>query len=376
MRLALLMAWNEVIQLFRIRTVVLMLLGLPLLLIFLLGNALESDYKPVKLSIYAVESDPLGVVVVKYLTSSSIEAYVSPRIRESEEEVREDLRTGKADYGIAVVQSGLHYYPGKFTERNMIAESNLKLFVADVNLRQSAAIVLPELSQEQISSSVESVSSRELVQIGNLVSRDSADFNNFSAVQYYSVAYLIMFLLYSGMTGAISLSEERDKGTLLRLYAMPVSLNVMLFGKLMGVTFFAFIQAAIIVVFTKGVYGVDWGGNYGGIALICVLVSMATVCFAVILASFIRSRRAIESIFSLLIIVMTFISGGMVNDLGSTMRQIGKFTLNHWANEALRTMMAGGTWQDSWQYVAILCAITTILLGLSIVRFRKAVALA
>ncbi|WP_254450565.1 ABC transporter permease [Cohnella herbarum] len=372
----LLMAWNEVIQLFRIRTVVLMLLGLPLLLIFLLGNALESDYKPVKLSIYAVGSDPLGDAAVKYLTSSSIEAYVSPRIRESEEEVREDLRTGRADYGIAVDQSGLHYYPGKFTERNMIVESNLKRFVADVNLRQSAAIVLPELSQEQISRSGESASSRELVQIGNLVARDSADFNNFSALQYYSVAYLIMFLLYSGMTGAISLSEERDKGTLLRLYAMPVSLNAMLFGKLMGVIFFAFIQAAIIVLFTKGIYGVDWGGNYGGIALICVLVSMATVCFAVILASFIRSRRAIDSIFSLLILVMTFLSGGMISDLGPTIRQLGKFTLNHWANEALRTMMAGGTWQDSWHFVAILSVITALLLGLSIVRFRKAVALA
>jgi ABC-2 type transport system permease protein len=162
---------------------------------------------------------------------------------------------------------------------------------------------------------------------------------------------------------------------MLRLYAMPVSLNAMLFGKLIGISLFAFLQATIIVAFTKTVYGVDWGVNYGGIALICILVSVATICFAVIIASFIRSRRAIDSTFTLLITCMTFISGGMIADLGPSIQRFGKFTINHWANEALRQMMSGGSLNDSWREVVILSAITVVLLGISVIRFRKAVAL-
>ncbi|WP_256761570.1 ABC transporter permease [Cohnella sp. WQ 127256] len=375
MRLALLMAWNEVVQLSRIRTVILMLLGLPLLLIFLLGNALDSDYKPVQVSVYTGNEGQLSEAAKQYFASPELASYVDPLIRNSEDQVLEDIKSGKSDYGLTVVDGTLHYYPGKFAERNLITESVFNRFVADIDVRQSVAIVLPQLSQDQIANSAQSATSSKLVQIGNLVTGDNADFSNFSALQYYSVAYLVMFLLYSGMSGAISITEEREKGTLLRLYAMPVSLNAMLAGKLLGVLFFAIIQSAIIVAFTKWIYGVDWGNSYGGIALVCVLVSMATVSFALLLTSIIRSRRAIESIFSLLIMVMTFLSGGMIADLGPSLNEIGKFTINHWANEALRRMMAGGSLLESWQFVVILGSITFVLLSLSLVRFKKAVAL-
>lgn len=157
---------------------------------------------------------------------------------------------------------------------------------------------------------------------------------------------------------------------------MPVPLSVILFGKLLGVILFAFIQTSIIVIFTKIVYGVDWGSNYAGIAAVCALVSIATVCFSVILSSFVRNRRAIETIFSVLITSMTFLSGGMIVELSPVVKEIGKFTLNHWANEAVRTMMAGGTLRDSLQEIGILSAIAAVLLVLSILRFRKAVELA
>jgi ABC-2 type transport system permease protein len=73
---------------------------------------------------------------------------------------------------------------------------------------------------------------------------------------------------------------------------------------------------------------------------------------------------------------MTFLSGGMIADLGSNVREIGKFTINHWANEAIRTMMAGGKLQDNLPVIGILSSIAAVLLVLSVIRFRKAVALA
>jgi ABC-2 type transport system permease protein len=382
MRVTLLMAWNQIIQLIRIRSVLLMLIGLPLLLIFLLGNALDSEIKPVKLSLYIGDTAELGHAAEQYLASASVKLYIEPHIKESDAEVQADILQDRVDFGFSIdedfstqVRGGqgeVHYYPGKFEDRNMTAESVLNGLLQEISINQAAASVLPVSSQSTTSPAG---APDERVRVGTLLAGDNVDFGAVSALQYYSVAYLIMFLLYSGMSAAISLTEERDQGTMLRLYAMPVSLNAMLFGKLIGISLFAFLQATIIVAFTKTVYGVDWGVNYGGIALICILVSVATICFAVIIASFIRSRRAIDSTFTLLITCMTFISGGMIADLGPSIQRFGKFTINHWANEALRQMMSGGSLNDSWREVVILSAITVVLLGISVIRFRKAVAL-
>ncbi|MFB9279927.1 ABC transporter permease [Cohnella cellulosilytica] len=376
MRLSLEVAWNEVVRLCRVRTVVLMLLALPLLIIFLLGNALESDLEPVGMSVAVEGGGPLGDAAERYLASPAVAGYVETQSRGSEEEVREDVRSGKADFGFGLTEDGVRYYPGQFSERNLIAESVLDRFVANANVRIAAAEAIPGLSGEAVEQSLAGVPASERVQIGTLVARNNTDYSNFSAVQYYSVAYLIMFLLYSGMSAAVGLTDEREKGTLLRLYSMPVSLNVLLFGKLMGSALFACLQATVIVGFTKTVYGVDWGGSYGAIALVCGLVSAAAIGFAIVVCSFVRSRRAIESIFSLAITGMTFVSGGMIADLGSGMRELGKFTINHWANEVLRLLMSGGTLGEGWREAFVLGAIAAAIVAAAMLRFRKAVALA
>jgi len=376
MRIALEVAWNEAVRLCRIRTVILMLLGLPLLLIFLLGNALQSDLEPVRLSVSVGDRGAISEAAERYLTSPDVAGYVDAQNRESEAEVREDVRSGAADFGFALTGEGVRYFPGPFTERNMIAESVLDRFTGDANVRLSAADHVPGLSGEAVEQSLSAAYATERVQIGTLLSRDSVGFDKFSAVQYYSVAYLVMFLLYSGMSAALSLTEEREKGTLLRLYSMPVSLNVLLLGKLMGAALFACLQAGVIVGFTRTVYGVDWGGSYASIALVCVLISAAAIGFAIVVCSFVRNRRAIESIFSLVIVAMTFLSGGMIADLGSGLREIGKFTINHWANEVLRILMAGGTMGEGWREALVLVAISAAVVTAAMLRFRKAVALA
>ncbi len=385
MKMTLLMAWNVIIRLVRIRTVLVVLIGLPLLLIFLLGNALDNEIKPVRLSLYIGDTEELGEAAQQYLSSPSLKSIIESLIRGSDDEVKADIRADKADYGFSIPenfsehvregQGEARFYPGKFESRNMTAESVLNGLLQEIDINQAAASVIPGKALSTTIPSNEGVIPAERVRVGTLLADDNVEFGAVSALQYYSVAYLIMFLLFSGMSVAISLTEERDQGTLLRLYAMPVSLNAMLFGKLIGVSLFSFIQATIIVGFTKWVYGVDWGIDYAGIALICILVSVATICFAVIIASFMRSRRSIDSTFSLLITSMTFFSGGMIPDLGPNIREIGKFTINHWASEALRQLMSGGSLTDSWRTVVILGAITVVLLSLSAIRFRKAVVL-
>lgn len=394
----LIMATSEVRQLLRIRSVQLMLFGLPLLLIFLLGNALDSDIKPVKLSAYIAEGEALGPAVEAYLQSDAVVAAAEVGLTDSEAQVREDLLAGKADYGFAL-KAGfseaylggggqLRYYQGAMGDRNLAAEAVLDGLLQALRLNQAVAAALPSepgrdqgeetgspLTAPGQFAAMPEDGATAVVRVGTLIADGSVQYGDVSAIQYYAVAYLIMFLLFSGMSAAISLTEERDKGTLLRLYAMPVPVNALLFGKLSGVLLFSFLQSSVIVGFTRIVYGVEWGGNYAAIGLICMLVSLSAICFAVIVTSLLRTVRAIESVFMLLITAMTFLSGGMIPDLDRSLRQAGDFTINHWANEALRGLMAGSGFSGIGGELAVLGGIAAVLLLLSAIRFRKAVAL-
>lgn len=383
MRVGLLMAANEIIQLTRIRSVMLMLLGLPLLLIFILGNALDQEIKPVKVSVYIGDTGELGQALQAYLESDAVKQRLNLTLNGSDEAVQEDLRSGKADYGFTMpadfsqqVRTGqgeLLSYPGRMAERNLAAEAVINGFVQEVKIRQSAAVVGAGSAESGEAASGHSAPSESMVKVGTLVSGGSVVFGSISSLQYYAVANLIMFLLFSGMSAAISLTEEREKGTLRRLYAMPVSMSAVLFGKLAGILAFAVLQAAFLVAFTQFIYGVDWGGDYAGIALVCIITSVAAICFAVIIASFTRSRKAVESIYTLSVIVMTFLSGGMIPDLGPALQAIGKFTINHWATETLRELMAGGNLTGNWQAITTLTAVAAGLIWISAFRFRKAV---
>jgi len=387
MRIGLIVAFNEIVQLCRLRTVILMLFGLPLLLIFLLGNALDTGVKPVRLSLAVEDEGELGQAFKQYLAGDIVSGHLALSEKTGDAQVRSDVQEGKADYGVYVpadftgeVHAGageLHVYPGNLAERNLAAESVLNGFVQEIRVRQAAAFALGAdglAAAENSFAAPAAASAAPMVKVGTLLSQGNVEYGAVSALQYYAVAYLIMFLLFSGMSAAISLTEEREKGTLLRLYAVPAPMSAILFGKLGGVALFSFVQALFIVTFTATVYGVEWGGDYAGIALICALTSLSAIAFAVVIASFIRSRKGIESVFSLLVVMMTFLSGGMIPNLGPMLQDAGTFTINYWAMSVLRSLMSGGDLAGSWKAVAVLGAITAALLWLSAIRYRKAVA--
>ena len=117
-------------------------------------------------------------------------------------------------------------------------------------------------------------------------------FGETTAIQYYSVAYLIMFLLYGGMTAGIALLDQKSNGTLQRMYAIPTSFRAVVFGIITGAVMLAALQAIIIILFTHYVYGVDWGGHYDLITLICLLTTTAGAGLSIIIASLlVRLKR-------------------------------------------------------------------------------------
>jgi ABC-2 type transport system permease protein len=77
-----------------------------------------------------------------------------------------------------------------------------------------------------------------------------------SAMQYYSAAMLVMFLLFSAMQAISFMVEERENKTLSRIMGTRATRVKLIAGKCLGLLMIGSVQALILIVFTGLVYTV------------------------------------------------------------------------------------------------------------------------
>lgn len=381
-------AFYELLKYSRMRSVLIILIGLPLLLILLLGSAFDADIKPAKVALYNADQGEMKASIDTFWSDETIKPYIKVLAAKSENEVKDWLREGIADYGVYIPASfserlvagqGAKWqtYSGRYEEKNIAADAVVNSYMANVNLQLAAITALgPEAAVStgaQDSSALSKSGGDSLIHVATLQAGESQMFGPTSAIQYYSAAYLIMFLLYGGMTAAIALLNQKKSGTLQRLYAIPSSFNAVVFGVIVGAVILAALQAIVIVAFTAYVYGVDWGGHFGWITLICLLTAAAGAGLAIILASFAGNTKTTQTLFSIIVFSMTFLSGGMIVGIENRIGEANKFTINHWANVSLRAIMSGTDSSAVWNEIGVLAFIALILSIIAVIRLPKVV---
>lgn len=379
-------AYYELIKYSRMRSVLILLIGLPLLLILLLGSAFDTDIKPAKVALFNADQGEMKASMDSFWKDEEISPYIKVLEAGSEKEVQDFVREGIADYGVFIPANYSEQlmagetvkwltYSGRYVEKNIAADSVVNRYLANVNLRLAAIETLGPERAAAIGSGADSQSetSGNLIATYNLGAGDSQIFGETSAIQYYSAAYLIMFLLYSGMTAAIALLNQRESGTLQRLYAIPGSFRVMVFGIIVGAVMLGALQAVIIIAFTANVYGVEWGSHFGSITLICLLTTVAGTGLALTIASFARTRKTTQTMFSIVAFSMTFLSGGMMTGIEKMVGGANKLTINHWANVSLRALMTDTDTTAIWNEIGILGVIALVLSIIAVIRLPKVV---
>ncbi|WP_028611174.1 ABC transporter permease [Paenibacillus harenae] len=380
MRIWLTTAYYELVKYSRMRSVLIILIGLPLLLILLLGSAFDTEIKPAKLALYVGDQGELSASVNEFWIDDSIASYIKVIKADSEREVQDFVQEGTADYGVYVpadfskrVMAGekaeWQTFSGRYAEKNIAADAVVNSYMANINLQLAATAALGS------GAAVQSAGPRDEppLMIGTLGNPEDRLFGETSAMQYYAAAYLIMFLLYSGMSAALALLQQKEDGTLQRMYALPVSFRTVVSGILTGAVFLAALQSIVIITFTKYVYHVQWSSQFLWIALICLLTTASGVGLAIIVASIAGSAKSTQTLFSILVFTMTFVSGGMMAGIQDRIGITGKLSVNHWANESLRALMSGSDFSAVSHEIGILAVIASVLFMIAMMRLPKVV---
>lgn len=354
---------------------------MPIMLIFILGSALSEAFEKNDREIASVTAGVWNLdaaAAAMFLNAEGSSDRLTFQAYNSKPELIDALEDREVDFGVIVpedfteqVAAGQpaewELFSGYDDNDSMIAESYIESMLNRMNFAQSTAITLGEAGTANTAAGGGSPPSYVDSVRPDLSGKD------YSAIEYYAAVMLVMFVLYAGMSTGLAFASEKEDHTLDRLYSAPIKPIHLVAGKMLGSGAVALVQSAVIILCTRIFYGVDWGDRCLLLFLASLLTVVSSISLGVIVAAFAKSGKTIQIVFTLTIMVMTFISGGFNPKLSDSIERIGEFTLSYWASRSFVHLILDSSLSTILQHIAWLGLIAFLLFAGSALLGRKAV---
>ena len=183
---------------------------------------------------------------------------------------------------------------------------------------------------------------------------------------------LTMFLMFAATLSAASIIVERQAGTLERLLTTRLSVNQLFVGKFLASVGRAMVQAVILLSLAFAILRVGDAAAFAQVVAFSLLVAAAVSSLGLVVAGLARTRDQATWGSVFLTMTLTVFSGTFVS-VGETgvLAFLSKLTLNKYAIDAIRDILAGGAGlAGQGPEAAILGAIAVVGFVVARVTFR------
>ncbi|GAB7087732.1 ABC transporter permease [Marinifilum fragile] len=184
----------------------------------------------------------------------------------------------------------------------------------------------------------------------------------------------IMMLLFSVSASGASLLKEKEDGTFRRLLIAPISPSGILYGKMLSTLFMAVLQLTVMFLYSWLALGLDIFINLPALILMILCAAIACSSFGIFMASVCKSRKQVESLSTLIILVISAIGGSMMPlfFMPAIMKKLAVISVNYWAMEGFFDIF----WRqlpliDILPKMIVLLGIGALLTTISVISFRR-----
>lgn len=185
------------------------------------------------------------------------------------------------------------------------------------------------------------------------------------------VMYLMMNLL---IFGGATVAWERRAGMMRRLMTLPIARHELLMGKLMGLMMLGVVQILFMGVAGVVLFGVRFGANLPAILLTLIVFAWVAASLGILIGSLITAEDRVVGISVLGSIVMAAMGGCWwpMEVASPTMQHLALCIPTGWAMKAMHTLISfGGNFRDVLTEVAVLATFGVVANFLAIRFFRS-----
>lgn len=144
---------------------------------------------------------------------------------------------------------------------------------------------------------------------------------------------LIMMLLFSMAGMGNSILQEKENGTLKRILFSTLSPYSFLFGKMLSAYLVALLQISVLLLFSYFVFGLNLFFNPFGLMIMVLSTAFAATAFGTFIATLGSTQKQVESIYTIVIILMSAIGGSMIPLflMPDFLQKAAMVSINYWA---------------------------------------------
>lgn len=180
----------------------------------------------------------------------------------------------------------------------------------------------------------------------------------FTAVSYYAGAVAVMFMLFSSVTAAATLLDERENGLLERVALGPGGIGVALDGRFAFLVVQGMLQVGVVFATAWLGFGLDLPAHLPLWAGTTLAASMAAAGLALAFVVLCRTKKQAETIGQMAVLIVSAVGGSMVPRflMPAEVQYLGWLTPNTWALEAYAAVFWRGDSIEAlllpWQVLA------------------------
>jgi ABC-2 type transport system permease protein len=359
---------KEFKQLTRDRLTYAMILALPVVQLLLFGYAINTEPRHLPTAVLAQENSTFARSIIASLGNS---AYFDLKyVARTPAELDALLKRGTVQFAVTI--------PGDFTRRVARGDQAQILVEADATdpgATGGAASALAALPTEALVHDLK----------GALAPRaGAAPFEvvihrqyNPEAVTAYNIVPGLLGVILSMtlvMMTALSVTRETERGTMESLLATPVEPIEVMAGKLAPYVAVGLIQATLILIMAKVLFGVPMVGGWTGLALGLALFIIGSLALGFLISTAARSQLQAMQMSFFYIMPSLLLSGFMFPFRGMPpwAQGLGEaIPVTHFLRVVRGALLKGQGLGDMWRELAALTAFTCIVTALAMARYRR-----
>lgn len=338
-------------------------LGLPLLQLLLYGYALEARVRDVPAAVVNHDRHAAGRELERRLRSSPLFA-VSEGYRTSGE-IESGLRTGAIRLAVEI--------PEDYTSRLVYGRnSGLNVWIDGSDAVTSAYVL----------AALDALGTEETRRNGNLrvltpvEIRPDVLFNPEGRTELFLLPGLVAILvqMIGTLLLAVSLTSERERGTLEQMLVSRMGPDPILAGKCLAVGTVALLESCCLVLLMRGLFGVSIQGSILLLAAVLPLLVLAPVGFGLLIASAAKNQAQALQLSHLVLLPSIMLSGFVFprEFLNFPLGWLGEALPATWLVSLMRSIVVrGASGQELAGTVAVSAALGVSLIAAGWWRLRR-----
>lgn len=356
---------KEFYHIFRDRETLIIIFVMPIILVILFGYAIRSEVKESRVAILDKSKDELSIDLVNNFLATDY--FVFDTYLNSDVEIAPAFQKGDISLVMVIPENfSRDFYNNKLAEVQIITDaSNLNTSTV---LKSYAQAIVENFRADKLNLDSHAMPfGYSTMMVYNPVMKD--------VYMFVPGVLTLILMTISALMTAISLTREKELGTLNVLTVSPLRTVNIIIGKIIPYLVLSVLNTIMILGLSVYLFDIPINGSLWTLAIACTTFLVAAFSIGIFISSISNTQQVAIFISIIALFLPTMLLSGFIYPI-ENMPVLLQILCNifpaKWFIEALKAvMMKGSSLVAIWPQLAVLTLTTIIMLRLSIVRYSK-----